>query len=111
MNIKVTIAKTFDKGNVVAIADATFDNSFVVRGFRIMQGEKGAFIAMPNRASEFNGETKYRDVFYPITAEARAELRDAILQAYDEQVPDYEPDNEPEITEHTEIKTDEMVFG
>lgn len=39
-------------GRLKGFASITFDNVFVVRGIRIIEGEEGLFIAMPNRKTE-----------------------------------------------------------
>lgn len=76
------------KGSLVAFANVTFDRCFVVRGFRIFDGKKGLFMACP---SEQISKDDYRDTAFPITAEFRETLNDAIVEAYE----DYDEDDEP----------------
>ena len=40
-------------GRLKGFASITFDNVFVIRGIRIIEGEEGLFIAMPNRKTEY----------------------------------------------------------
>lgn len=45
---KITCTCLEDKGNLKAIADVVFNNSFVVKGVKVMEGSDGAFVSMPN---------------------------------------------------------------
>ena len=84
MTIKPKIVKTFDTGKIRAIADVTIDEAFVVHGLKVIDGENGCFVAMPNTSyTDKKGEKKYQDTFHPVTAEAREKLTDAVIKAYD----------------------------
>ena len=63
-----------------AVASVTFDDAFVVHDIKIIEGEKGLFIAMPSRKTP-DGE--YRDIAHPIHGEMRAVLQEAVLNEYD----------------------------
>ncbi|MDN5331030.1 MAG: stage sporulation protein [Tepidanaerobacteraceae bacterium] len=75
----VRIRKVENEGRMKAIVSVTFDNEFVVHDIRIIEGEKGLFIAMPSRKTQ-NG--RFKDVAHPINAAARAKIEQAILQQY-----------------------------
>ena len=62
------------------IASVLLDDSFAVHDIRIIEGEKGLFIAMPSKKTP-TGE--YRDIAHPINPEVRAMLEEAILDAYE----------------------------
>lgn len=79
MNFKVKINKIENENKVKAFANVTFDDCFVVTGIRIIDGEKGEFVSMPNRKNK-SGE--YNDICFPVTAEFRQELFDKILDEY-----------------------------
>lgn len=64
-----------------AIASITIDGVFVVHDIKILEGEKGMFIAMPSRKSS-DGE--FRDIAHPINTETREMLQTLILQKYEE---------------------------
>jgi len=64
-----------------AIASITFDNSFVVRDIRVIEGQNGLFIAMPSRKTP---EGEFRDIAHPITPEAREQIQTAILSIYEQ---------------------------
>ncbi len=63
-----------------ATASIVIDGVFVVRDLRVVEAEKGPFVAMPSRKAP-NGE--FRDIAYPITAEAREMIQKVVLAAYD----------------------------
>ncbi len=80
MNItEVRVKKMENEGRMKAVASITFDNAFVVRGIRIIEGDKGLFIAMPSRKTR---EGTFKDIAHPITSEAREEIERIILDAY-----------------------------
>ena len=62
------------------IASVLLDDSFAVHDIRIIEGEKGLFIAMPTKKTP-TGE--YRDIAHPINPEVRAMFEEAILDAYE----------------------------
>jgi stage V sporulation protein G len=67
------------KGNVVAFASVTINDMFAVNNIRVVNSEKGLFVAMP-QVKDAKGE--YRDICFPVTAELRKQLNDSILGAY-----------------------------
>lgn len=54
---------------------------FIVKGLRILQGQKGLFLGMPQERSK---DGKWYSAFYPKTKEARQTLTDIVLAAYQE---------------------------
>ena len=65
-----------------AYADITFDESFVVHGFKILDGQNGLFVAMPSRRMP-NGE--FKDIVHPIKPELRAEITKVILEKFEQE--------------------------
>lgn len=63
-----------------AVVSVTFDNAFVVHDIKVIEGEKGLFIAMPSKKTP-DGE--YRDIAHPIHGEMRSVLQEAILDEYE----------------------------
>lgn len=88
--MKITDVRIFPyegkKSSLVAFANITFDKCFVVRGFRIFEGKKGAFASCP---SEKVGD-EYKDTAFPITADFRETLMDALVEAWE----DYDEEDE-----------------
>jgi stage V sporulation protein G len=77
---EVHVKKVSGDGKTRATASMVIDGVFVVRDLRVVEGEKGPFVAMPSRRSP-TGE--FRDIAYPITAEAREQVQKVILAAYE----------------------------
>lgn len=79
----VKIRKLITEGRLKAIVSVTIDNMIAVHDIKVVQGEERLFAAMPSRKDE-NGI--FRDIVHPITAEARKELENAVLDAYERQI-------------------------
>lgn len=77
----VRIRKVEKEGKMKAVASITIENEFVVHDIKIIEGEKGLFIAMPSRKT---AEGEYRDIAHPIRLETRTMISDAILAKYNE---------------------------
>lgn len=75
-------------GNIKASASVTLDGEFVVHEIKIIDGNKGLFIAMPSRGMQdyTTGETLYRDIAHPINSAFREKLQKAIIQKYEEEL-------------------------
>ena len=65
-----------------AVVSVTFDDCFVVHDIKVIEGEKGLFIAMPSKKTP-DGE--YRDIAHPINGDMRSLLMEAILKKYEEE--------------------------
>ena len=77
----VRIKKVNSDNKIKAIASVTFDNEFVVREIKVLEGRDGElFIAMPSRKNKFTGE--HRDICHPINSPAREKIQSAIFEAY-----------------------------
>ena len=90
MNITdVHVRKITQEGKMKAVVSITLDDVFVVHDIKVIEGEKGLFIAMPSRKTT-DGE--YRDIAHPINSETRDRIQNLILGKYDEvlQQEDYE---------------------
>ena len=82
MNITdVRVRKVAKQGKMRAIVSITLDNEFVVHDIKVIEGDKGLFIAMPSKKSS-DGE--YRDIAHPINSDTRRLLQETVLKAYDE---------------------------
>ena len=88
MNITdVRIRKVEKEGKMKAVVSITIDDEFVVHDIKVIDGEKGLFIAMPSKKST-DGE--YRDIAHPINSATRDRIQAQILEAYEnaEDVPE-----------------------
>ncbi|HEX5131372.1 MAG TPA: septation regulator SpoVG [Candidatus Krumholzibacteria bacterium] len=68
-----------DDAKLKAFASITLDDSFVIRGLKIIEGKTGTFVAMPSRRRK-DGE--YQDIAHPINNDARDEMERIILAEY-----------------------------
>lgn len=75
----VRVRKIDGEGKMRAVASITIDDEMVVHDIKIIEGDRGLFIAMPSKKGA-NGE--YRDIAHPINSETRNRLQDMILEAY-----------------------------
>ena len=80
---KVSCAILANEGNLKGIADVTFNDSFVVKGVKIMDSEKGVFVSMPNYKAEKDGQDEFRDICFPTTAEFREVFNKAVLDTFE----------------------------
>lgn len=62
---------------VIAIASIVLDDCFVVHDLRVVNGDKGLFVAMPSRKLP-NGD--FRDICHPISTDARSTIQEAVLE-------------------------------
>ena len=79
LDVSVKITPSKDDGNLLAFANVTLGGCFAVRGIRVMDSEKGVFVAMPDKK---NAKGEYHDICFPTTAEMRKVLHTAILTEY-----------------------------
>lgn len=75
----VRVRRITQSGKMKAVVSITLDNEFVVHDIKVIDGEKGLFIAMPSRKS---ADGEYRDIAHPINADMRKLVEDTILQTY-----------------------------
>ena len=77
----VRVRKVTKEGKMRAVVSITIDDVFVVHDIKVIEGEKGLFIAMPSRKAS-DGE--YRDIAHPINSETRDKIQSLILEKYQE---------------------------
>lgn len=68
-------------GKMKAIVSITIDNVFVVHDIKVIEGEKGLFIAMPSKKAT---DGDYRDLAHPINSETRARMQEIVLKKFSE---------------------------
>ena len=77
----VRIRKVEKEGKMTAVVSITIDEEFVVHDIKIIEGEKGLFIAMPSRKA---ADGEYRDIAHPINSNTRDRIQKLILEKYQE---------------------------
>ena len=86
----VRIRKVAKEGKMKAVVSITIDNEFVVHDIKVIEGEKGLFIAMPSRKA---ADGEYRDIAHPINSNTRERIQSMILEKYEQALAE-EPDGE-----------------
>lgn len=75
----VRVRKVAKDGKMKAVVSITLDEAFVVHDIKVIEGEKGLFIAMPSRKT---ADGEYRDIAHPINSQTREVIQNTILEAY-----------------------------
>ena len=76
----VRVRKVTKEGKMKAVVSITIDNEFVVHDIKVIEGEKGLFIAMPSRKA---GDGEYRDIAHPINSQIRNKIQTMVLEKYE----------------------------
>lgn len=76
----VWVRKVTKEGKLKAIVSITLDNEFVVHDIKVIEGEKGLFIAMPSKKA---ADGEYRDIAHPINSSTRERIQNTILEQYE----------------------------
>ena len=75
----VWVRKITKEGKLKAIVSITLDNEFVVHDIKVIECEKGLFIAMPSKKA---ADGEYRDIAHPINSSTREMIQSIILDRY-----------------------------
>lgn len=93
MKITARVRKV-NLGKTVGFADITIDEMFIVKDLKVIQGNSGLFVAMPNvklnkpYTNKEGVTVEYQDTFFPITKEARELIQTTVLSEFgDEEYP------------------------
>ena len=79
----VRVRKVAKEGKLKAVVSITLDGEFVVHDIKVIEGEKGLFIAMPSKKS---ADGEYRDIAHPINSGTREHMQTLILEKYEEAI-------------------------
>ena len=85
----VRVRRIAKEGKMKAVVSITLDEEFVVHDIKVIEGEKGLFIAMPSKKS---ADGEYRDIAHPINSSTRETIQKTILDSYEKAL--LEPDEE-----------------
>ena len=77
----VRVRKVSKEGKMKAVVSITIDDEFVVHDIKVIEGEKGLFIAMLSRKA---ADGEYRDIAHPINSVTRDRIQSIILDKYQE---------------------------
>lgn len=89
--VKITLR---NEEKLKAFVSITFDNSFVIRGMKVINGNNGYFVSMPSRKRK---DGTYQDIAHPINNDMRKIIEDQILIAYEDEC------NKPEEEQNSDI--------
>ena len=76
----VRVRKIAKEGKMKAIVSITLDDEFVVHDIKVIEGEKGLFIAMPSKKA---ADGEYWDIAHPINSATRDHIQKIILESYE----------------------------
>ena len=76
----VRVRRIEKEGKMKAVVSITIDDEFVVHDIKVVEGEKGLFIAMPSRKA---ADGEYRDIAHPINSGTRNSIQSLILDKYE----------------------------
>lgn len=75
----IKIRKFFEEGPMKAVVSVTFDDALAVHDIKVINARDRFFIVMPSRK---NPDGTYRDIVHPINSQFRAEMENAVIDAY-----------------------------
>src|SRR2546427_12344969 len=76
---EVKVFPTKEVGRLKAYATIVFDNSFIVRDLKVIEGDKGLFVSMPSRRRK---DGTFRDIVHPLNSEMRTIIEESIVAEY-----------------------------
>lgn len=95
IQVRIDRLNDYEGSSIKAFASANIGGAFAIHGIRVVDSQKGLFVSMPqNSYKDGNGNTKYIDVFHAVTAEARTELNDKVMDAYEQAIQEQQQEDE-----------------
>ena len=76
------VRKITGDGNLKAFVDVKFADAIIVKGFNVLMGKRGVFVAMPRKASK---DGRWFDILTPVNDEVKNKIEIKILEAYDQE--------------------------
>jgi stage V sporulation protein G len=83
--MEITEIKIFavDEKRVKAYSSVVFDECFIVRDLKVIQGDNKLFVAMPSKRMK---DGSYRDTVHPLNNDMRRKVEKSVLEAYDKEL-------------------------
>lgn len=95
IQVRIDRLNDYEGSSVKAFASTNIGGAFAIHGIRVVDSQKGLFVSMPqNSYKDGNGNTKYSDIFHAVTAEARTELNEKVIDAYEQAIQAQEQQDE-----------------
>lgn len=76
---EIKVFPTRDGGRLKAYATIVFDNCFIIRDLKVIEGQKGLFVSMPSRKRK---DGSFRDIVHPLNVEMRSKIEQSIIEEY-----------------------------
>jgi stage V sporulation protein G len=76
---EIKVFPTKDGGRLKAYATVVFDNCFIIRDLKVIEGHKGLFVSMPSRKRK---DGTFRDIVHPLNSETRSKIEEGIIQEF-----------------------------
>ena len=81
MNITdVRVSKVENEGKMKAVVSITIDHEFVIHDIKVIEGDRGLFIAMPSKRT---ADGEFRDIANPINSDTRETIQKIMLDSYE----------------------------
>lgn len=77
---EIKVFPTRDGGRLKAYATVVFDNCFIIRDLKVIEGQKGLFVSMPSRKRK---DGSFRDIVHPLNVEMRTKIEQGIIEEFD----------------------------
>lgn len=110
MNITEVRITLRNEEKLKAFASITFDDSFVVRGLKVINGSQGYFVSMPSRKRK---DGSYQDIAHPINNDMRKEIEDKVLDAFEKELNhpgitsgDHDDHMDDDIADHSSVESE-----
>ncbi len=76
----IRVRRIVKEGKMKAVVSITLDDEFVVHDIKVIEGDKGLFIAMPSKKV---ADGEFRDIAHPINSSTRDAIQKQILESYE----------------------------
>lgn len=80
--MQITEVKVYpvkESGRLKAYATIVFDNSFIIRDLKVIEGDKGFFVSMPSRRRK---DGSFRDIVHPLNSDTRSQIENMVIEEY-----------------------------
>lgn len=85
-NMTITEVKVYpvdEGGRLKAYATIVFDNVFIVRDLKVIEGDKGLFVSMPSRRKK---DGSFRDIAHPLNSDMRNDVEKTVIEEYNKTI-------------------------
>ena len=102
--MEITSIKVFPvaEERLKAFATIVFDNCFVIRDLKVIQGNKGLFVAMPSKRCK---DGTFKDMAHPLNSETRTSIENQVIGEYHKEL---ERGTAPIITSQSNLSDDDL---